>query len=80
MEIVTATTTTDRRGGLMDLVDAFTAAQGAVLAKGVTRPSDWDPVAEYVSADFKRVGAELFGKIGRRNECVASAAGATAEV
>lgn len=59
MEIVTATTTTNRRGGLMGLVDAFTAAQGAVLAGGVTEPSDWDPVAEYVSADFKRVGAYL---------------------
>jgi limonene-1,2-epoxide hydrolase len=59
VQIVTATAATDRPGPLLEVVNAFTAAQGEVLAAGVSQPSDWDPVARFVSPDFKRVGAYL---------------------
>lgn len=60
MQIATATGTTDRLGPLMQTVNRFVAAQGAVMAAGVSSPSDWAPVAEFVAVDeFKRVGAYL---------------------
>jgi len=60
MEIVTATATTNAIGPLTTIVNAFVAAQGQVLAAGVSSPSDWDPVAAFVdTAQFKRVGAYL---------------------
>jgi hypothetical protein len=60
MNIVTATGTTSEVGPLTETVHAFVAAQGEVLAKGVSQPSDWDPVAAFVDpAKFKRVGAYL---------------------
>jgi hypothetical protein len=60
MKITTATATTDELGPLTQVVKRFVAAQGAVMAAGVTAPSDWDPVAEFVAVDeFKRVGAYL---------------------
>ena len=60
MQIATATGTTDDRGPLMQAVDRFVAAQGAVMAAGVKSPEDWAPVAQFVAVDqFKRVGAYL---------------------
>src|SRR5688572_11244132 len=60
MNIVTATATSNEPGPLTEVVHAFVAAQGEVLAKGVTQPSDWDPVAAFVHTErFKRVGAYL---------------------
>ena len=60
MEIVTATQVSHEAGPLSRMVDAFVSAQGAALAKGISSPDDWAPVAEFVDvASFKRVGAYL---------------------
>ena len=60
MKLVTATTTSDRTGPLVSIVNAFVAAQGEVMAAGVSKPSDWDPVARFIDPEkFKRVGAYL---------------------
>ena len=60
MQIATATTVVDKIGPLTQVVYDFVAAQGRVMAAGVTSPSDWDPVAEFVEpGEFKRVGAYL---------------------
>lgn len=60
MTITTATGTAGERGPLTQIADRFVAAQGAVMAAGVTSPEDWAPVAEFVAVDeFKRVGAYL---------------------
>jgi len=59
-EILTATATVAELGPLTQVVNRFTAAQGAVLAAGVKSSADYKPVAQYVSVDeFKRVGAYL---------------------
>lgn len=56
----TARGTVNEEGPLTQVVRKFTNAQGAALAAGIKRPSDWDPVAEFVAVDeFKRVGAYL---------------------
>ena len=60
MQVATATGVVDRTGPLTRAVYDFVAAQGKVIAAGVTSPSDWDPVAEFIEPDeFKRVGAYL---------------------
>jgi hypothetical protein len=60
MEIATATGVVQELGPLTKVVNAFTAKQGEVLAKGVKSPEDWEPVAEFVEVgSFKRVGAYL---------------------
>ena len=60
MEIVTATSVAAETGPLTRIVNAFVAAQGKALAAGISAPSDWDPVAEFVATDvFRRVGAYL---------------------
>ena len=60
MQITTVTAITAEPGSLTKTVGRFVAAQGAVLAAGVTTPADWAPVAEFVAVDeFKRVGAYL---------------------
>jgi len=60
MPNVTATGTIKGTGPLRKVVDAFVAAQGAVLAAGVNSPADWAPMAEYLALpEFKRVGAYL---------------------
>ena len=48
MQIVTATAVVERIGPLTQAVYGFVAAQGKVIAAGVTSPSDWDPVAEFI--------------------------------
>lgn len=59
-QIVTATATINELGPLTQVVNRFTAAQGAVLAAGVKSSADYAPVAEFVAVDqFKRVGAYL---------------------
>ena len=56
----TATATEARSGPLVQVINDFCAAQAQVLAKGVTQPSDWEPMAKYLAVDqFKRVGAYL---------------------
>ena len=55
----TATATNGEIGPLTQTVYDFCAAQGQVLAAGVTRPEDWEPMSRYLSPDFKRVGAYL---------------------
>ncbi len=60
MQFATATAVVHEVGPLTRVVYDFVAAQGKVMAAGVTSPSDWDPVAEYIEPDeFKRVGAYL---------------------
>lgn len=60
MDFATATAVSHEPGPLSRAVDAFVAAQGAALAKGIRTPEDWAPVAEFVDvASFKRVGAYL---------------------
>jgi hypothetical protein len=60
MDFVTATQVSNEAGPLSRTVDAFVAAQGAALAKGIASPDDWAPVAEFVDVGkFKRVGAYL---------------------
>ena len=60
MEIATASSVVREIGPLTKIVNGFSATQELVLASGVSSPSDWDPVAEFVATDqFKRVGAYL---------------------
>jgi hypothetical protein len=60
VKITTATAVVDKIGPLTEVVNAFTAKQGEVLAKGVKSPEDYAPVAEFVDVKtFKRVGAYL---------------------
>jgi hypothetical protein len=56
----TATATMAEEGPLTKTVRDFVSAQGAAMAKGIEKPSDWDPVAAFVDVEnFKRVGAYL---------------------
>lgn len=60
MKIATATGVVDEIGPLTRIVYDFVAAQGEVLAKGISSPLDWEPVAAFIEPDaFKRVGAYL---------------------
>ena len=60
MKIVTATSTSSEIGPLTKRVYGFVEAQMQVIAAGVTQPSDWDPLTEFIDLDrFKRVGAYL---------------------
>lgn len=60
MEIVTATATSNEIGPLTKLVNEFCAIHGQLVAKGVSSPSDWEPMTRFVAVDeFKRVGAYL---------------------
>jgi len=59
-KITTATATVGEVGPLRKIVNAFCEAQAKVLAAGVSKPSDWAPMAEFLAVDeFKRVGAYL---------------------
>ncbi|MCT2399929.1 hypothetical protein [Novosphingobium mangrovi (ex Huang et al. 2023)] len=60
MEIITATATTNEKGPLTKLVEAYSEAVGQLAAQGISSPSDWEPLSEYIATDeFKRVGAYL---------------------
>ena len=60
MKIATATSTIGEVGPLSRRVYEFVAAQGKVMAKGISSPSDWDPLTEFIDpVRFKRVGAYL---------------------
>jgi hypothetical protein len=60
MKITTATAVVDTIGPLTRIVYDFVAKQGEVMAAGVKRPEDWEPVAAFIDpAVFKRVGAYL---------------------
>jgi hypothetical protein len=60
MQIATATSTVNEIGPLTRRVYDFIATQGKVMAAGISSPSDWDPLTEFIDPDrFKRVGAYL---------------------
>lgn len=60
MKIATATSITDEIGPLTKRIYAYVEAQKAAMAAGVTSPSDWDGLLEFIDRDrFKRVGAYL---------------------
>jgi hypothetical protein len=60
MKFATATATSNDIGPLTQRVYAFVEAQGKVLAAGITKTSDWDPLTEFIDpVKFKRVGAYL---------------------
>lgn len=60
MKIVTATSTSDKIGPLTQRVYDFVETQKEILAKGVTAPSDWDPLTRLIDEEkFLRVGAYL---------------------
>ena len=60
MNIVTATSATDGIGPLAQRVYDFVETQKKVMAAGITKPSDWDPLTPLIDVDnFKRVGAYL---------------------
>ncbi len=60
MKIATATATSDSIGPLTRRAYAFVEAQGKALAAGITKPSDWDPLTEFIDpVRFKRIGAYL---------------------
>jgi hypothetical protein len=55
-----ANTTPDSMGPLTKRVYAFVETQGKVLAAGISKPSDWDPLTPFIDPDkFRRVGAYL---------------------
>jgi hypothetical protein len=60
MEIITATATTSEKGPLTRRVEAYCEMLGGITTRGVSSPSDWEPLDEYIATDeFKRVGAYL---------------------
>lgn len=60
MKFVTATSTVDTVGPLSRRVYDFVETQKKILAAGVTKPSDWDPLTRFIDTDrFLRVGAYL---------------------
>jgi hypothetical protein len=60
MKIATATSTNDRIGPLTQLVYDFVDAQRRAMEAGVSKPSDWDGMLDYIDPEkFKRVGAYL---------------------
>lgn len=60
MEIITATAVSSEKGPLTKIVEEYCEALGALTAAGVSSPSDWDELGEYIAVDqFKRVGAYL---------------------
>jgi len=59
-KFATATAVVSEIGPLRKIVTAFCDAQAKVMAAGVSSPSDWEPISEFVAIDkFKRVGAYL---------------------
>lgn len=60
MKLVTATSTSDEIGPLTRRMYDFVETQLKVLSAGISQPSDWDPVTEFIDPDnFKRIGAYL---------------------
>jgi len=60
MEIITATATTGELGPLTKIVNEYCETHGKLTAGGISSPSDWDPLAQFVVVnEFKRVGAYL---------------------
>lgn len=60
MKTVTATSTMGKIGPLTQRVYDFVETQKKVLASGVTKPSDWDPLTPLIDEEnFLRVGAYL---------------------
>lgn len=60
LKVVAATSTSNEIGPLTQRVYSFVETQKQVLAAGVGKDSDWDPLAEFVDVDnFLRVGAYL---------------------
>jgi hypothetical protein len=60
MKIVTAKSTSCEIGPLTQRVYDFVETQKQVMAAGISSPSDWDPLTQFIDPDrFKRVGAYL---------------------
>ena len=60
MKIATATSVGKEIGPLTQCVYDFIATQTKVMEKGVSSPSDWDPLTRLVDPErFERVGAYL---------------------
>lgn len=60
MKIVTATATNEQIGFLTQRVYDYVDAQRKAMAAGITKPSDWDGMLDFIDPDnFKRVGAYL---------------------
>ncbi len=60
MSFATATSTAKEMGPLTRRMYDFVEAQAKVIAAGVTKPSDWNVLEEFIDPDkFKRVGAYL---------------------
>jgi hypothetical protein len=60
MKITTATGVVSELGRLTKIANDFAAKQFEIIAAGVSSPSDWEPLAEFLEVDrFKRVGAYL---------------------
>ena len=60
MKFATATSTVNTIGPLTSLVYDFVETQKKILAAGVTKASDWEPLTQFIDVDgFKRVGAYL---------------------
>ena len=60
MQVITATATENKKGPRTKIVEAYCQTLGALTAAGISSPSDWDPLGQFVAVDeFKRVGAYL---------------------
>jgi len=60
MQIQTATATINEPGPLVKVVNEYSATHGRLVDAGISQPSDWQPLAEFIATDeFKRVGAYL---------------------
>src|SRR5947209_4243569 len=60
MQITTATGVVNELGPLTKIVNAFTAKQGEIIAKGISSPLDWEPLTAFLDPGrFTRVGAYL---------------------
>lgn len=60
MQVITATSTVNAIGPLTRRVYDFIETQKNILAGGVTKLSDWDPLTRFVDTEkFLRVGAYL---------------------
>lgn len=60
MQILTATATHGELGPLTRIVNAFSETHGKLVASGISKTSDWQPLEQFVAVDeFRRVGAYL---------------------
>lgn len=53
MKIATAIATSEEIGPLIKRVYGFVEAQMKVIGAGVTQPSDWDPLTEFIDPVYR---------------------------